>query len=182
MNIKFEKLMRSHFPLLLKWLETPHVKAWWDQDIQWSMELIEEKYGPYVNGYKLDNGEAKKLQAYIICVDQTPVGYIQLYNAYDFPRNPPLTTALPASLAAFDIFIGESDYVNKGIGTSALQLFLDQYATPNFEYTFADPEIDNIAAIKTYTKAGFKIVDTVNKELIMLRKNDLTSQNINFQL
>ncbi len=173
MNITFEKLRSTHFALLLKWLETPHVKAWWDQDINWTMELIEEKYSPYVAGYKLDDGASKRLQAYIICVDQTPVGYIQLYNAYDFPRNTPLPTVLPASLVAFDIFIGESDYVNKGIGSNALQLFLDQYATPNFEYTFADPEIDNIAAIKAYTKAGFKIADTVNDEVIMLRKNSI---------
>lgn len=181
MNITFEKLMPSHFVLLLKWLETPHVKAWWDQDINWTMELIEEKYSPYVAGYKLDDGEAKELQAYIIYADQIPIGYIQLYDAYNFPRNPPLTAALPESLAAFDIFIGESDYVNKGVGSNVLKLFLDQYATPEFEYTFADPEIDNIAAIKAYTKAGFKIADTVNDEVIMLRKNASNHTDINFQ-
>lgn len=181
MNITFVPLSDTHFTLLLQWLETPHVKAWWDQDIQWTKELIEEKYGQYAQGYKLQNGEPKKLQAYIIYVDQVPIGYIQLYNAYDFPRSAPLIE-LPKSLAAFDIFIGEPNYIGKGIGSQALQLFLDKYATPNFEYTFADPEMHNIAAIKTYTKVGFKIADTVNNELIMLRKNCLTPHNINFQL
>jgi len=33
MNTTFQPLAISHFPLLLQWLETPHVKAWWDQDV-----------------------------------------------------------------------------------------------------------------------------------------------------
>jgi len=47
MNIVFEPLVKSHFSLLLTWLETPHVKAWWDQDVRWTKELIAEKYGSY---------------------------------------------------------------------------------------------------------------------------------------
>lgn len=33
MAITFETLHESHFTLLLKWLETPHVKKWWDEDV-----------------------------------------------------------------------------------------------------------------------------------------------------
>lgn len=32
MNINFVPLADSHFPLLLKWLEMPHVKLWWDME------------------------------------------------------------------------------------------------------------------------------------------------------
>lgn len=32
MTITFEPLHESHFPLLLKWLETSHVKKWWPAD------------------------------------------------------------------------------------------------------------------------------------------------------
>ncbi len=175
MNIHFEPLAEKHFSLLLKWLETQHVKKWWDQDITWNIELIKKKYEPYARGYKVQDGETKKLQAYIIYVDQDPIGYIQLYNAYDFPRSTPLTE-LPDTLAAFDIFIGEPAYLGKNIGSQAIQLFLDQYAAPYFEYTFADPDIDNIAAIKSYSKAGFKPIkaDNNDHELFMLRRNAST--------
>ena len=47
--------------LFLKWLEMPHIKLWWDKDIEWSLELIEQKYSSYVRGYKLENNEPKNI-------------------------------------------------------------------------------------------------------------------------
>ena len=52
-NIIFKKLSDSHFPLLLKWLESPHIKEWWDRDVKWTKELIENKYSNYTKGYKV---------------------------------------------------------------------------------------------------------------------------------
>ena len=91
MIITFVPLVKSHFLLLIKWLQTAHVRLWWDQDIKWTPELIEEKYGEYVNGSKSVNkshGEFKKpIYAYIICIDNVPIGYIQYYNLHDSPRD-----------------------------------------------------------------------------------------------
>lgn len=157
MAITFRPLTESHFPLLLKWLELPHVKAWWDQDVNWTPELIQEKYASYVKGYKLEKNEPKEIHAFIICVNEIPIGYIQFYNAYDFPRAKPLC-GLPESLAAFDIFIGEHDYLSKGIGSTALKLFFERFCDPKFDSIFADPESANMAAIRTYEKAGLKRV------------------------
>ena len=53
MAITFKPLNESHFPLLLKWLESPHVKKSWDQDVTYTIELVKEKYSSYVKGYKL---------------------------------------------------------------------------------------------------------------------------------
>ncbi|WP_232049297.1 acetyltransferase [Rickettsia asiatica] len=78
MNINFIPLSTSHFSFLLKWLEMPHVKLWWDEDIKWSLELIEQKYLSYVKGYKLENNDPKNIQAYIIEADHTPIGYPNL--------------------------------------------------------------------------------------------------------
>lgn len=52
MIIIFKPLQENHFPLLLNWLETSHVKAWWDQDVKWTPELIKERFGSYVHGFK----------------------------------------------------------------------------------------------------------------------------------
>lgn len=59
------------------------------------------------------------MQAYVIQSGQTPIGYIQLYNAYDFPRDVPLEV-LPGSLAALDFYIGEESFVGKGLGAVAI--------------------------------------------------------------
>ena len=154
MIITFEPLKESHFSLLLKWLEAPHVKAWWDQDVKWTATLIQEKYADYVNGYKLDNGVAKVISAHIIYADNTPIGYIQIYNAYDFAREEPLID-LPARLAAFDVLIGEEAYLKQGIGSQSIAQFLKEHGT-SYTHVFADPENSNIAAIRAYEKAGFK--------------------------
>ena len=40
MQITFEQLRNEHLILLLKWLETPHVKKWWDQDVKYTPFLV----------------------------------------------------------------------------------------------------------------------------------------------
>lgn len=85
MIINFKKLEEKHLPLFLKWLKALHVKVWWDPDIQWTMDMIHDKYGSYVHGYKVQNGTPKPMHAYIICLDHQEIEYIQLYNLYDFP-------------------------------------------------------------------------------------------------
>ena len=75
--------------MLLKWLETPHVKKWWDQNVKWTPELIQKKYSDYVKGFKilkLQNTVIKKpMHAFVIRVNGKSIGYIQYYNKHDFP-------------------------------------------------------------------------------------------------
>ena len=175
MTITFEPLHESHFPLLLKWLEASHVKKWWDQDVTYTMELVKEKYISYIKGYKLVEAVQKTIKSFIIHNNQNPVGYIQIYNAYDFPRSKPLS-ALPKSLGAFDIFIGEEEVLGKGLGSKAIFEFLN---TDGYQYSniFADPDNNNVAAVKCYEKAGFKKVleqeDT--GEVWMLKEQSVTN-------
>jgi aminoglycoside 6'-N-acetyltransferase len=114
MKITFEALNESHLSLLLKWLETPHVKKWWDQDVTYTMDLVREKYSSYIKGYKLLDGKQKPIQGFIIHNNQDTVGYIQIYNAYDFSRSKSLL-GLPENLGAFDIFIGEAAALQQGV-------------------------------------------------------------------
>ena len=175
MKITFIPLAKSHFPLLLKWLEAPHVKAWWDQDVTYTMDLVREKYSSYVKGYKLVDGQQKPIQGFIIHHNQNPVGYIQIYNAYDFPRSKSLL-GLPENLGAFDIFIGEEAALQQGLGSTAISEFLKIHGG-QYSHIFADPDSSNIAAIKCYAKAGFKKVSEQEDtgEAWMLK--DLSSRN-----
>jgi aminoglycoside 6'-N-acetyltransferase len=155
----FEPLNDSHLPLLLKWLETPHVKAWWDRDVKWTPELIEEKFASYIDGYKLEDGIRKEMQAYVICADDKPIGYIQVYNVHDFPREDDIDVSfLPKLTAAFDWYIGEESFIGKGVGTEVMKEFLSQIIFPKFECVFVDSETENKAAIRVYEKAGFETV------------------------
>jgi aminoglycoside 6'-N-acetyltransferase len=171
MTITFVPLAESHFPLLLKWLETPHVKAWWDQDVKWTPELIREKFGNYVKGNKRskfkDQGIEKPTHAFIIVFDDTPIGYIQYYNKHDFPFEQGYeTTELPTSCAGLDWYIGEYEFTGKGIGSKALSHFVESHVFPAFGSVFVDPDTANLAAIRAYEKVGFKVIKLVNKGTI----------------
>jgi aminoglycoside 6'-N-acetyltransferase len=175
MKITFTPLAELHFPLLLKWLEAPHVKAWWDQDVTYTMELVHEKYSSYVKGYKLVDGRQKPIQAFIIHNNKNPIGYIQIYNAYDFPRSKTLS-GLPENLGAFDVFIGEESALQQGLGSKAISQFLNTHGS-QYSHIFADPNSSNTAAMKCYAKAGFKKLSEQEdiKEVWMLK--DLSLRN-----
>ncbi|XVN42194.1 MAG: GNAT family N-acetyltransferase [Candidatus Rickettsia vulgarisii] len=171
MQISFTPLNEAHFPLLLKWLETPHVKAWWDKDINWTTELINKKYSNYVKGYKVltlkDQTITKPMYSFIICADNQPIGYIQYYNKHDFPPEQNYNTSeLPESCAGLDWYIGELEFTSQGIGPKALSLFLEKFVFPKFTYTFVDSETINHGAIRAYEKAGFTTIKKTNNNEI----------------
>lgn len=175
MTITFQPLQGSHFPLLLKWLETPHVKTWWDPDVVWTLEKIKEKYGSYVQGYKVEQGLKKPIQAYIVYAEDDLIGYVQVYNAYDFPREQGYEIeGLPDSLAALDIFIGEKEFLGKGLGVHIIKQFLAEHVDPHYEACFVDPDTANIKAIRAYENAGFKKIKMVKNGTItwMMREKE----------
>jgi len=169
MTITFEPLHESHFPLLLKWLEASHVKKWYDKDVAYTLDSVREKYGPRIQSLRAEGVaiQNKAIQSFIIILEQIPIGYIQIYNAYDFPREKPLS-GLPQNLGAIDIFIGNESYLKKGLGSKAISEFLEIYGN-KYSHILADPDSNNINAIKCYEKAGFKKINEKNGEIWMIK-------------
>jgi aminoglycoside 6'-N-acetyltransferase len=175
MNISFTPLAESHFPLLLKWLEASHVKAWWPVDVRWTTELIQDKYGDYVKGYKalkLPHGTVKPpIHAFIIFCENVPIGYCQFYNRHDFPSDHLSELGeLPDSCAGHDWYIGELGYIGHGIGEKVLKLFLEDKIFSKYTNVLVDPDVKNETAIKVYKKAGFVIVKAKDDVVWMLKK------------
>jgi aminoglycoside 6'-N-acetyltransferase len=164
MNITFTKLQEAHFPLLLKWLYAQHVREWWDKDTNWTPELITNKYTPYTQGFKVLGQIKNPMNAFVIEVDKIPIGYIQYYNKYDFPPEQGYSVeGLSESLAAIDFYIGEKKYLGKGVATQVLTDFLKTPVFKEFDACFVDPDTENRAAIRTYEKAGFKIIKEIQE-------------------
>lgn len=160
MTITFEPLHESHFPLLLKWLEAPHVKKWWDQDVTYTLDLVKEKFGKHIHGLALSKNSDNKTYAYISCVNKKMIGYIQAYNAYDFVHENGLDlSAISGSICGVDLFIGDSQFLHKGWGTRILNEFERQILASHFDWCIIDPAKDNLSAIKAFTKAGFKVFE-----------------------
>ncbi|WP_083604317.1 GNAT family N-acetyltransferase [Pajaroellobacter abortibovis] len=97
------------------------------------------------------------MKGYIINVEQIPLGHIKIYDTYDVPRITPFSGS-PKSLGVFDIFIGEGKYLGRDLGSQATSKPLRLYGSKH-SHIFVDPESTNIAAIKSYEKAGFTKVD-----------------------
>lgn len=173
-NITFKALKEEHFSLLLKWVETHHIKKWWDADINWTPELIEKKYSNYVKGFKRLKSKTqiieKPMHAFIINCDGVDIGYIQYYNKHDFPPEQVYDTLeLPESCAAIDWYIGELNYVGKGVGSQALNIFLNKFVFKVYENAFVDPGIANVCAIRVYEKVGFKKIMESDSAILMIK-------------
>lgn len=167
MTITFEPLNEAHFPLLIKWLDAPHVKKWWpadrslgasgDQDVTYTLELVKEKFGKHIHGFALEKNSNYKTYAYIICVHKEMLGYIQAYNAHEFAREDGLNlSAISGSVCVIDLFIGEQQFLHQGWEARILNEFEKQLLATHFDWCLIDPAKDNLVAIKAFTKAGFK--------------------------
>ncbi|RUR14223.1 GNAT family N-acetyltransferase [Legionella sp. km772] len=178
MKITFVPLAESHFPLLLKWLETPHVKNWWDQDVTYTLDLVKEKFGKHIHGLALSKNSNHKTYAYIICANKEMIGYIQAYNAHDFAQENGLNlNAISGSVCGVDLFIGEQPFLHKGCGVRILNEFEEQILAPHFDWCLIDPAKDNLTAVKAFTKAGFKIFEQFQTESTAWMLKDLSSRN-----
>ena len=89
--------------------------------------------------------------------NEIPIGYIHYYPYPDTQKNVWLPS-LPQGTIGIGVSIGEYDYISKGYGT----LFIAQFITtflPTLDKAIKtiimDPEPNNSAAIKCYTKIGF---------------------------
>ena len=67
---------------------------------------------------------------------------------------------LPSSTVGTDQFIGDLDYIGKGVGTRMIKEFITYLSTiePKVTTIIVDPEPENRAAIRCYEKVGFKKV------------------------
>lgn len=65
--------------------------------------------------------------------------YIQIYNAHDFEQAN-LLINLPPNLAAIDFFLGELEYLNKGIGILTLKTFLENFIDKEFSHILVEPD------------------------------------------
>ena len=155
MTISFRSLSEQDFPLLLKWLETPHVKTWWDSNVVWTMDKITRKYGSYVNKYKTENGKKKSIFAFVILLDEQPIGYIQYYDARDFLPLPANKTFDFQKTAAIDFYLGEESVLGRGLGSAILMQFVQNIVFEQFDTALVTPDIKNHSAIASYQKAGF---------------------------
>jgi RimJ/RimL family protein N-acetyltransferase len=150
-KISFQPLNQTHLNQLCKWLNNPHVKEWWNDNL--TPEEIKIKYQQRIND--------PIVVSFIIYLDDKPLGFIQYYHADKVGDGwwPDET----AGTVGIDQYIGETDYINKGYGTQIIRSFIEKlFSNPDIKKIIVDVDPNNHRAIRCYEKAGFKFVKEMN--------------------
>lgn len=146
----FRPLTMEDLPLIHRWLNhTPIVKDVYAHGEETPYEKVVAKYGARIRG-------EVPTSAWALTYAGTPIGYIQHYLWRDYPGYIQYSDAF-VDAAGLDMFIGEPEYVYRGLGTPLIQAFFKQvvFTGNDAKNCVIVPEVRNTSALRAYEKAGF---------------------------
>jgi RimJ/RimL family protein N-acetyltransferase len=133
-------------PDVVRWVNMPHVAPWWDEHR--SAEQVAAHYTPGIRG-------EDAVRYWIWEVNGRSVGFCQDYRIADHPGFA-LLCGHPDAIG-FDYLIGESAFVDRGLGTRLLWVFLRDIVVPAYapvRELFAAPDHRNIRSLRVLAKLG----------------------------
>ena len=145
---------------LYDWCQQDFVYEYFEQR-KLSYEEIENKYKNKL--------KEKKQDIFFINYDNKDIGYTQIYKYED-----------NKDIYEFDLFIGEEEYLNKGLGKHIIDYIVNYiYGNTSAKSIIGRPFKRNIRSVKCLLKCKFKIIDEYigkdtlgNDEIIVALKND----------
>jgi RimJ/RimL family protein N-acetyltransferase len=149
-RIGFRPLTAGDLPLLYEWLQREHVQRWWtDRE---TYDEVVQHYLPAIEG-------SKPTDLYLILLDEQPAGFIQTYRVSDYPEYRELV-AVEDGVAGVDLFVAELEQTGRGLGSKVLSRFVADIVFSDSEILacVADPDAENLASLRAFEKAGFRIV------------------------
>jgi aminoglycoside 6'-N-acetyltransferase len=154
--------------LVYEWLQRPHVKRWWrDRE---TYEEVVEHYLPSIEG-------TDPTDLYLALLYEEPVSFVQTGLVSDYPEYAALV-GVGQAVAGVDLLIGDEGLTGQGIGTEILRQFVEEviFAGPTTIGCVADPDASNVASLRAFEKAGFRVVkefvDPEDGELHALVRRD----------
>lgn len=152
-NIVIRKMRdeEQEYRLMTKWLRDDEVlKFYQGRDKPSTIDEVIEKYGPRARG-------EDRVSSCFIEFDNSSIGYIQYYTI-DKDEKLEYSYEEKELIYGIDLFIGEIQYQNKGIGKKVIMSLVNYLkVNKNADKTIIDPRVDNERAIVCYEKCGFKI-------------------------
>jgi aminoglycoside 6'-N-acetyltransferase len=155
-DLRLRRLARADFPLLARWLATPHVARWWNHET--TREAVERDFGPAVDA-------TDPAEIFVAEVDGRPVGLVQRHAFADSPawRDEMATLVeVPDGALSVDYFIGEADCLRQGLGAAMVRLAVDSgwAACPHATAVIVAVSTANVASWRLLERAGFARVAT----------------------
>ena len=142
------------------WLTDERVLEFYEgRDNPHNLAKVVEKFGPRARGQ----------DSTVPCImlhDGVPIGYIQYYPVAESERHEYQLETIDG-VYGVDLFIGNPDLWNQGIGTRMLSMLVD-YLFDELDAlkVVIDPQVSNHRAVRSYEKCGFNRVKVLqNHEL-----------------
>jgi aminoglycoside 6'-N-acetyltransferase len=136
------------------WLAAPHVALWWPDA---------EEQANSVAGHLSE----PSMQCLILTMDDTDVGYLQVYDPHCERCIAPDGSAIvhpyadqPHGTRGIDLFIGEGDFAGRGHGPRLVDHVVRHLFDRGTPCVVTDPDPANAHSIAAFRKAGFHAVET----------------------
>ncbi len=128
---------------LYRWLGDEDVNRWYSEG-EHSLENYRQKFSPEPTTHK-----------YIIEIEGVPAGYLQAYRLSDEPDYA-VQLGLEHDAVSLDLFLGERR--GEGWGSVVLRKALEHVVFGEMDAAYAciNPDPENIRAVRSYEKAGFR--------------------------
>lgn len=139
-------MTEGDLPAVTRWINMPHVVTWWDENR--SAEQVAAYYTPGIRG-------EDAVRYWVWEVNGRSVGFCQDYRIADHPEFA-LLCGRPDAIG-FDYVIGEAAFVDRGLGTKLLWVFLRDIVVPAYDPVselFAAPDHRNTRSLRVLEKLG----------------------------
>ena len=139
-NFVFRKIKTTDLPLMRRWLEAPHVRAWWpDADERISL-MLEDMDDPKIN----------MMLVYLI---DHPFAYIHDYDAGAYGQ--PQFADLPTGARVMDSFVGDANFMGQGHASAYISARVRDLRA-HYPMVAVCPNTKDTHAINIYNQAGFR--------------------------
>lgn len=148
-EFRYKPLSFKDLSLLHRWYNAAHVLKWYSRK-SLDYAQLENKYRPYILG-------KNAIQGFICYFNKKPFGYIQYYPVKRYPWNDHGLGKELSLSAGLDVFIGEKNFLGKGLGKLMITRFIQRHIWRQYRYCLVDPHKLNKQAIGCYQACGFSI-------------------------
>lgn len=165
--ITFEKASPAHRESIFEWLESPHVKEFWDNSPNHRDDIL-----IFMNGRKEPSPYFDGIFDYWIgLVNNDP--YCLVMTSEILPTQTDLSNLWRSNLSkngktfSIDFMIGNQKYFGKGLAAPTLEAFtgfIQAKIDPSIDTFFIDPEESNERAKHVYEKAGFHCIADFHRD------------------
>ncbi|MEI4770868.1 GNAT family N-acetyltransferase [Psychrobacillus sp. FJAT-51614] len=159
-DVVIRKMKHSDFGLMVKWLNDPLVLEFYEET-PFNSDKVSKKYGPRVDGNHY-------VTPCIVEYKKVSIGYIQFYAIQESELKK-YGYSVGQNVYGIDQFIGETQLWGKGIGTSMISMMLNYLSIKKSSSSvILEVKSNNLRAISSYKKCGFKKIKELNNDLILM--------------